>query len=71
MSRHKSNARFANPCGMGPQSSFEQVVRALGLSPEQYADSDELRAWVQRNKNFRYVPPDVLIAFGFKPGAEV
>ena len=51
-------------------SSFEEVVQELGLSPEQYAASGELRAWVKRNKNLRYVPPELLIVFGFKAGAE-
>ncbi len=46
------------------ESSFEEVVRALSLSPEQYADSPELRAWVERNKDIRYVPQELLTAFG-------
>ena len=52
-------------------SSFEQVVQSLRLTPDQYAASLELKAWVSRNKSFKYVPPDLLATFGFKAGAEV
>jgi hypothetical protein len=68
------NNYFTNPCRLGMQqateSSFEQVVQSLRLAPEQYAASPELRAWVGRNKRYKYVPPDLLATFGFKPGAE-
>lgn len=47
------------------RSSFDHVVAALHLSPEQYPDSRELREWVRRNKNQRYVPMEVLKVFGF------
>ncbi len=74
MSRHKGNAYFTNPCRIEPpkamESSFEEVVKKLCLSPAQYADSDELRSWVKHNKSFKYVPSDVLMVFGFKVGAE-
>ena len=69
MSRPKTNNYFTNPARMEPPlvitSSFDDVVKALGLSPEQYAYSAELRAWVQRNRDLKYVPPEVLTAFGF------
>jgi hypothetical protein len=64
------NEYFTHPDRIRPQaplaSSFEQVVKALRLSPEQYTASNELRAWVKRNKNLRYVPPELLAAFGFE-----
>ena len=56
---------------MPSASSFEQVVRKLRLTPEQYAESRELRAWVSRNKSFKFVPPELLEAFGFETGVEV
>jgi hypothetical protein len=75
MSKRKCSTHFANPCRIGrqqvPESSFEQVVQSLRLTPEQYAASVELRAWVRRNKRFKYVPPDLLAIFGFRPAAEV
>jgi hypothetical protein len=74
MPKRKRSTHFTNPCRIGrqqsTQSSFEQVVQALSLTPEQYASSVELRAWVGRNKRFRFVPPELLVTFGFKPGAE-
>jgi hypothetical protein len=68
MSKPKGNNFFTNPCRMAfpvaTESSFEQVVKTLCLSPDQYADSAELRAWVERNKDVRYVPPELLAVFG-------
>lgn len=46
-------------------SSFEYEVRTLGLSPENYAGSRALRDWAQKNKDHRYVPPELLLAWGF------
>ena len=75
MSKPTFNNHFTNPCRLGMQqateSSFEQVVQALRLAPGQYAASPELRAWVRRNKRYKYVPPDLLLRFGFRAAAEV
>jgi hypothetical protein len=46
-------------------SSFEYEVRTLGLSPENYAGSRALRDWAEKNKDRRYVPPELLMAWGF------
>jgi hypothetical protein len=46
-------------------SSFDQVVETLNLSPQQYQGSPELKEWVRRNRNQRYVPTEVLSVFGF------
>lgn len=51
-------------------SSFEYEVRTLGLSPENYAGSFALRDWARRNKDHRYVPPDLLMAWGFAIDSE-
>jgi hypothetical protein len=51
-------------------SSFERVVDSLKLSPEQYQSSTELREWVLQNKDHKYVPPDLLKAFGFQVNLE-
>ena len=48
-----------------PASSFEEVARDLKLVPGQYTSSLELRAWVARYKDEKYVPSEVLKAFGF------
>jgi hypothetical protein len=48
------------------QSSFEMVVASLGLSRNEYERSTALREWVQKNKNQRYVPPELLTAWGLE-----
>jgi hypothetical protein len=52
------------------ESSFDKVVDSLKLSPEQYQSSSELREWVLQNKDHKYVPPDLLKAFGFHVNLE-
>jgi hypothetical protein len=63
------NRRFTNPLATRPASapnSFEEIVRELNLLPEEYANSAKLRAWVLRYKDEKYVPSDLLKAFGFE-----
>lgn len=55
-SRHLQSLRIT-PQG---SSAFEHVVRRLGLSPSQYATSAELKEWVRKHKDSRYVPPHLL-----------
>jgi hypothetical protein len=43
-----------------PLCKFEQEVKRLGLQPEQYEDSAELKAWVKA-----HVPVELLAAYGF------
>ena len=50
---------------MEAASSFDKVVQALGLTPEQYLTSVPLKEWVRSNKDEKYVPPDLLKAWGF------
>lgn len=45
-------------------SSFEEIVRRLRLSPAEYEGSIQLKAWVQKNKDHRYVPSSLLQAWG-------
>ena len=62
------NRRFTNPLATptaSVSSSFEEVVQKLKLMPDQFTTSQELRAWVFRNKDEKYVPSEVLKAFGF------
>jgi len=37
----------------------------LGLASEEYEDSTMLREWAPKNKNDRYVPSELLQAWGF------
>jgi hypothetical protein len=52
---------------MGPApagaTSFEEVVKRLGLSPDEYLDSPQLKDWVRKNKDEKYVPSDLLKAW--------
>ncbi len=64
------NRNFTKPGAILPivfsPSSFERIVRSLKISPEEYRSSPELKEWVRRNKDHRYVPTDLLKVFGFQ-----
>ena len=47
------------------QSEFERVVEALRLSPQEYLTSSALREWARQNKDYKYVPCELLKAWGF------
>ena len=47
-------------------TSFESVVKRLGLSPEEYESSAPLKDWVLRNMDEKYVPSDLLKAWGLE-----
>jgi hypothetical protein len=47
------------------KTSFEHVVNALRLSPEEYERSIPLKEWVRLNKDDKYVPSELLKAWGF------
>ena len=44
-------------------SSFDAMVKALGLAPEEFESSDALKEWVVKNKDQKYVPLDLLRAW--------
>jgi hypothetical protein len=46
-------------------STFEHVARHLHLSPSEYATSAKLKEWVRRNKDRKYVPSYLLVAWHF------
>jgi hypothetical protein len=46
-------------------TTFDRVVENLGLRPEDYLASSALKEWVRTNKDEKYVPPDLLEAWGF------
>ncbi len=52
-------------------SSFDALVKSLGLSPDQYANSGPLKEWVAKNKDHKYVPLNLLEAWGFKAQSEI
>jgi hypothetical protein len=47
-------------------TSFEDAAASLGLSPRDYQKSKALQEWVARNKNSKYVPSDLLKAWGLE-----
>jgi hypothetical protein len=51
-------------------SAFESLVRYLKLSPEEYEGSITLKEWVCQNKDHRYVPVELLKAWGLTVRAE-
>ena len=50
---------------METATSFERVVQALGLTPDEYLFSLPLKEWVRMNKDEKYVPTELLKAWGF------
>ena len=70
----RGNPNLTNPAAIAPPvasgSSFEKVVEDLHLSPRDYLTSAELRDWVFQNKDDKYVPSDLLEAFGFEVSTE-
>src|SRR5439155_13067909 len=47
-------------------NSFEEIVRKLRLLPEQYVNSVQLKDWVRKNMDQKYVPSDLLKAWDFE-----
>jgi len=64
---------FQSPKSSTPQASttLDQVALRLGLSPSQYANSAELKDWVRRHKDEKYVPPRLLELWGLDAETEL
>ena len=65
---NRSNPNWTNPerSAPGPSTnSFEETASALKLAPEEYVNSPALKEWARRNKDQKYVPTDLLEAWGF------
>ena len=45
-------------------STFEQKAQELGLKPDKYATSKKLREWAKKNYMTKYVPEQLLKAWG-------
>ena len=52
-------------------SSFEEVVKKLRLAPSQYESSIHLREWARKNKDQKYVPSNLLQAWGLNVKADL
>jgi hypothetical protein len=67
--RRSVNRNFTKPGSIRPvafPNSFEQIVKRAKDFTWEYRKSPELKEWVRRNKDDRYVPTEVLKAFGFR-----
>ena len=51
-------------------TSFEEVVKQLCLSPQQYGNSVQLKDWARKNKDHKYVPSTLLALWGFEVKGE-
>jgi hypothetical protein len=69
MSNKRGNLDWCKPVPfsalVASPSSFESLTQALRLAPEDFRTSILLKEWVSRNKNYKYVPLDLLEAWGF------
>jgi hypothetical protein len=54
------------PVRPATDSSFEMTAKMMGLSPAQYKDSTQLKEWARANRQRKYIPPDLLISWGFE-----
>ena len=74
MRRRQINRNFTKPEAIRPivfsANSFEQMVKTLNISPEEYRSSPALKEWVRQNKDQKYVPLELLEAFGFQVEVE-
>lgn len=75
MKKKRGNPNWGKPdiysaADVGP-SSFEQIVQKLRLSPDQYLGSVQLKEWVRKNKDQKYVPSDLLEAWDFDTVSEI
>ena len=66
--RNQRNSNWGQPYGDTPitTTSFEEMVRRLKLSEKEYQSSIPLRQWAQKHKDSKYVPQDLLEAWGIE-----
>jgi hypothetical protein len=64
--QNKGHRNWGEGCGDVPNapSSFEEMVRQLKLSEKEYRGSTALKQWAQKYKDSKYVPQDLLEAWG-------
>jgi hypothetical protein len=67
MAKNRGNSNWGRPDAKlevynGP-SSFEEIVKTLRLAPAEYQHSVQLKDWVQKHKDQKYVPSSLLQAW--------
>ncbi len=74
MNRKRTESTWGKP---GPfwqaaqPTSFDETVERLGLRPSEFETSAALKEWVGKNRNSRYVPTELLKAWGFRVDVEI
>jgi hypothetical protein len=75
MKKKRGNPNWGKPVAHSPvdvqPSSFEEIVRKLRLSPDEYLSSLQLKEWVCKNKDQKYVPSDLLKAWNLKAAGDL
>ena len=69
MARARGNPNWCKPAAIRDPivaTSFDEVTQALGLQPADFAASNALKEWAKRNKDHKYVPSDLLEAWGLQ-----
>jgi hypothetical protein len=70
MAKKRGNPNWGKPdvhaSALTGPTSFEEVVKKLRLSPAEYKHSVQLKDWVRKNKDQKYVPSDLLKAWGLE-----
>jgi len=63
---NKGNPNWGKACSNIPvtASSFDEMVRRLNLSEKEYRSSTPLKEWAQKHKDSKYIPQDLLKAWG-------
>jgi hypothetical protein len=66
--RSKGNPNWGKLSGDIPNTptSFEEMVRRLNLSEKEYRNSIPLKEWAKKHKDSKYVPQDLLEAWGIE-----
>jgi hypothetical protein len=67
--RRRGSPNWTNPLSQNSvqarATGFDEIVRDLGLSIDEYKTSTELKEWVRKNRDEKYVPPELLEAWEF------
>jgi hypothetical protein len=69
MSKRRANIPWSRLRGAAPvaettsESEFEQVAARLNLTPDEYVNSPNLRAWAEKTWRMKFVPEKLLKAW--------
>lgn len=70
MAKRRGNPNWGKPDVIGPViptiTEFDRATHEFKLQPAQYIRSTRLREWARHNKNSKFVPEQLLEAWGFE-----